>query len=142
MSNLKEGKNILEQETKVFEPSLWIRCQKKSKDVPLHVCKALTELQTIPEVIQTLFPMPELPVADFIKAQLPQQVVKEEQQRGPCMGVNRSIHWWAPAPGARDGLIDGVSAPNLENGNSANAAISATATAKQVSLLLILSSKP
>ena len=70
------------------------------------------------------------------------EVVKAEQQKGPCTGVNWSIYWWAPAPGARDGLIDGASAPNLENSNSANAAISATAATKWVSLLVILSSKP
>ena len=41
------------------------------------------------------------------------KVVKAEQQNGPCIGVNRSIHWRVPAPGARDGLINGASASNL-----------------------------
>ena len=55
------------------------------------------------------------------------KVIKAEQQKGP---------------GVRDGLIDGASAPDLEKGNSANAAASATAVATQVSLFLIIVSKP
>jgi hypothetical protein len=55
------------------------------------------------------------------------KVIKAEQQK---------------EPGVRNGLINGASAPELEQGNSANAAASATAIAKQMSLFLIISSMP
>jgi hypothetical protein len=46
------------------------------------------------------------------------EVLKQEQNRGECTGVNRDIHWCAPA---------------LANGNSANAAQSVSAAAAKVS---------
>ena len=61
------------------------------------------------------------------------EVLKQEQNRGECTGVNRDIHWRAPAPGGRDGQIAGASAPALANGNSANAVQSASAAASRVS---------
>ena len=61
------------------------------------------------------------------------EVLKQEQNRGECTGVNRDIHWCAPAPGGRDSRIDGASAPALANGNSANAAQSVSAAAAKVS---------
>lgn len=60
------------------------------------------------------------------------KVLKEEQDHAPCTGSDRKIHWRAPAPGARDGQVDGETAPALANGNSANAALSAQAVAKKV----------
>ena len=61
------------------------------------------------------------------------EVLKQEQNRGECTGVNRDIHWRAPAPGGRDGRIAGASTPALANGNPANAAQSASAAASRVS---------
>ena len=69
----KEGEDILEEEALVFKPSLWIGRHKKYKDVPLHVCNALTHLRQIPHRFQSSFPSPELPVLDFINLQLPIQ---------------------------------------------------------------------
>ena len=60
------------------------------------------------------------------------EVLKEEQDRAPCTASDRTIHWRAPTPGGRDGEIDGANAPALSNGNSANAAVSASAVAKRV----------
>jgi hypothetical protein len=50
-------------------------------------------------------------------------------------GYERSARWTTdrvPAPGARDGEIDGAPAPVLASGNSANAAVTAAAVVKQV----------
>jgi hypothetical protein len=44
MSGSMEGEDILGEEALVFDPSLWIGCQKKYKDVPLYVSNALTQL--------------------------------------------------------------------------------------------------
>ena len=60
------------------------------------------------------------------------EVLKEEQDRAPCTASDRTIHWRAPAPGGRNGQVDGADAPALANGNSANAAVSASAVAKKV----------
>jgi hypothetical protein len=69
------------------------------------------------------------------------EVLKEEQDHAPCTGSDRKIHWRAPAPGARDGQVDGETAPTLESGNSANAALSAQAVAKKVCWSEILCGK-
>jgi hypothetical protein len=66
------------------------------------------------------------------------EVLKEEQDRAPCTGSDRQIHWRAPAPGGRGGQVDGLNAPALANGNSANAAVSASAVAKKVRQYLFL----
>jgi hypothetical protein len=47
-------------------------------------------------------------------------------------GLERGARWRAPAAGGRDGLVNGVHVPELAAGNSANAAMTATAAAKQV----------
>lgn len=60
------------------------------------------------------------------------EVLKEEQDRAPCTASDRTIHWRAPAPGGRDGEVDGANAPALSNGNSVNAAVSASTVAKRV----------
>ena len=73
MSGPKEGEDILAEEALVFNPSLWIGCQKKYKDVPLHVSNALTQLRQIPEAILSLLPQPEVPILDFIRLELPRQ---------------------------------------------------------------------
>ena len=52
----KEGEDILKEATIVFNPTLWIGCQKKFKDVPLYVCNALTELRQIPQAYKSWFP--------------------------------------------------------------------------------------
>ncbi len=51
-------------------------------------------------------------------------------------GLERGARWHAPAAGGRNGLVNGVRAPELTAGNSANAAVTATAAAKQVRLLI------
>lgn len=61
------------------------------------------------------------------------EVLKQEQSRGELTGLNRDIHWRAPAPGGRDGQVAGVAAPALQNGNSANAAQTASVAASRVS---------
>ena len=61
-----EGEDILGEEALVFDPSLWIGCQKKYKDVPLHVSNALTQLRRIPKAVLSLLPRPEVPILDFI----------------------------------------------------------------------------
>ncbi|KIM79926.1 hypothetical protein PILCRDRAFT_89823 [Piloderma croceum F 1598] len=73
MSGPKEGEDILAEEALVFNPSLWIGCQKKYKDVPLHVSNALTQLRQIPEAILSLLPQREVPILDFIRLELPRQ---------------------------------------------------------------------
>ena len=40
----KEGEDILKEATIVFNPTLWIGCQKKFKDVPLHVLGSKTDI--------------------------------------------------------------------------------------------------
>lgn len=62
------------------------------------------------------------------------EVLKQEQDHGLCTGSNRDIHWHAPAPGGRDGQVDGVAAPALDNGNSANAASAAASATSKVNL--------
>ena len=59
--------------------------------------------------------------------------IKQEQDRGACTGSNRDIHWQAPAPGGRDGELDGLAAPVLDNRNSSNAAGTAASAASKVS---------
>lgn len=56
---------------------------------------------------------------------------QDEQAVGT--GKERSARWQANhAPGGRDGKIDGTAAPELVSGNSANAALAASAVAKKV----------
>jgi len=77
MPMTKEGEDILEEETLVFKPSLWIGCQKQYKDVPLHVCNALSLLWQLPHGFHQFLPHPMLPVRlDFINLQLPCQSAK------------------------------------------------------------------
>jgi hypothetical protein len=73
MSGPKEGEDILAEEALTFNPSLWIGCQKKYKDVPLHVCNVLTQLRQIPEAVLSLLPSPDVPILDFISLELPHQ---------------------------------------------------------------------
>jgi hypothetical protein len=50
-------------------------------------------------------------------------------------GCERSARWTSnrvPAPGAREGEIEGIIAPPLATGNSANAAVTAAAVVKKV----------
>ncbi|GLB42721.1 hypothetical protein LshimejAT787_1201700 [Lyophyllum shimeji] len=60
--------------------------------------------------------------------------LKEREEKGITAGVDRLVRWtWRePAPGGREGRIDGTSAPALASGNSANAAVNATANAKKI----------
>ena len=61
--------------------------------------------------------------------------LKESQDEAAAgTGLDRRLRWRAPAPGGRNGLIEGVSAPALPAGSSANAAVSADAVAKAVSI--------
>lgn len=61
-------------------------------------------------------------------------ILKEEQDQAVGTGVERKTRWRAPAPGGRDGLVEGADQVDLANGNSSNAAATATALAKKVSL--------
>ena len=61
------------------------------------------------------------------------KVLKQEQNRGELTGLTWGIHWCALAPGGRDGKVEGTTAPALQNGNSANAAQSASVAASKVS---------
>ena len=61
------------------------------------------------------------------------EVSKAEQDRALCIGSDWNIHWHTPAPGVRDGQIDGTTGSALANGNSANAALSACGIANKVS---------
>lgn len=61
--------------------------------------------------------------------------LKEAQDESAVgTGLERQQRWRAPAPGGRGGLVEGVAAPNPAAGSSANAAVSADAVAKTVSL--------
>jgi hypothetical protein len=60
------------------------------------------------------------------------EVLKEQQDHAIGTGCERAARWRAPAPGGREGQIDGLSAPALPSGNSANAAVAASAIAKKV----------
>ncbi|KAF9481696.1 hypothetical protein BDN70DRAFT_991713 [Pholiota conissans] len=57
--------------------------------------------------------------------------LKEAQDEAAMgTGLERQQRWRAPAPGGRGGLVEGVAAPDLAAGTSANAAVSADAIAK------------
>lgn len=64
------------------------------------------------------------------------QTLKTQEDKAVGTGCERSARWTnnqrIPAPGGRDGLIAGAPVPALAGGNSANAAITASALAKQV----------
>jgi len=64
--------------------------------------------------------------------------IKQREEVGAGTGVERSAHWRQPAPGGRNGEVDGEVAALAAVGNSANAVVSATAAAKRVSLKLFL----
>ena len=60
------------------------------------------------------------------------QALKEAQdEQAVGTGIERKARWRQPAPGGRDGIIDGAHAPDLAAGNSANAAATAAIVAKQ-----------
>ena len=62
-------------------------------------------------------------------------IIREQGEKGAGTGADRLRRWTGrdPAPGGRISWIDGVEAPELVSGNSANAVAVADATAKQVS---------
>ena len=62
-------------------------------------------------------------------------IIREQGEKGAGTGADRLRRWTGrnPAPGGRMSQIDGVRAPELAAGNSANAVAVADATAKQVS---------
>jgi hypothetical protein len=64
------------------------------------------------------------------------QIIHEQGEKGVGTGLARNARWtaWNPAPGGRDGIIEGETAQPI-SGNAANAAAVADATAKQVCLL-------
>jgi hypothetical protein len=66
------------------------------------------------------------------------ETIKECGEKGIGTGVERLLRWTArqPAPGGRDGQIDGTVAPALAAGNSENAANTAKANANKVRSLL------
>lgn len=63
------------------------------------------------------------------------KIIREQGEKGAGTGANRLRRWTErnPAPGGRISGIDGVEAPEIVSGNSANAAAVADATAKRVS---------
>ena len=74
------------------------------------------------------------------------EALKEAQdERGAGTGLERVARWHErePAPGGRNGVINGTSVPDLPAGNEANAAVVAANVAKTVCVLpffLLLSS--
>lgn len=61
------------------------------------------------------------------------EALRESQdEKAVGTGYERSARWRAPARGARDGKIDDSTVNPLPSGNAANAAMSASALAKQV----------
>jgi len=61
-------------------------------------------------------------------------VIKEQQERGISTGSERDLRWTRdPAPGGRDGIIDGVIPLQPAAGNAANAKEVASNQAKKVS---------
>ncbi|KAG7095522.1 hypothetical protein E1B28_006260 [Marasmius oreades] len=60
-------------------------------------------------------------------------ICSEQEVVGVGTGVERKLRWTArdPAPGGRNGVVDGEKANGPMAGNSANAALSATAVAKK-----------
>ncbi|KAJ6466093.1 hypothetical protein DFH09DRAFT_1346106 [Mycena vulgaris] len=70
--------------------------------------------------------------AESLRQQLTRKLhlaLKEEQDLAVGTGLERGIRWRAPAPGGRGGNVPGLKSA-LANGNSANAALTATAVAK------------
>lgn len=62
------------------------------------------------------------------------QAIKQREEIGVGTGVGRMMRWRNSAPGGRDGQIDGEVSSPAQAGNSANAAVAATAAAKKVSI--------
>ena len=64
-------------------------------------------------------------------------IIREQGEKGAGTGADRLRRWTErnPAPGGRISQIDGIDAPELASGNSANAVAAADATAKQVSVM-------
>lgn len=62
------------------------------------------------------------------------EIIREQGEKGGSTGADRLRRWTErnPAPGGRTKEIDGVVAPELAAGNSANAAAVADANAKKV----------
>jgi hypothetical protein len=60
------------------------------------------------------------------------EIIRERGEKGVGTGLERAARWRNPAPGGRSGEIDGISAPTLAAGNSANAAAVADGNAKRV----------
>ena len=60
--------------------------------------------------------------------------IKRREEVGAGTGVERSMRWRQPAPGGRDGEVNGEVAEPAAAGNSANAVVAATAAAKRVSV--------
>ncbi|KAJ6615027.1 hypothetical protein B0H10DRAFT_2220789 [Mycena sp. CBHHK59/15] len=58
--------------------------------------------------------------------------LKEEQDRAVGTGVEREVRWKASAPSGRGGNVRGSQSDVIPAGNSANAALTATALAKRV----------
>lgn len=67
----------------------------------------------------------------------------EEVQDDVAIGTraDRGRRWTdssAPAPGGREGIIDGVAAPDIFPGNAASAALAAATVAKKVSTFIMI----
>ncbi|RXW12721.1 hypothetical protein EST38_g13134 [Candolleomyces aberdarensis] len=56
-----------------------------------------------------------------------------QEHKGVASGLDRGVRWREPAQGGRKGILKGSVAPALASGNTANAALVATSTAKEVS---------
>ena len=61
------------------------------------------------------------------------EILKNHQNHGTSTGVERAIRWRHPAPGGREGRIDGMPAHTPTPGVAANAAEVATSISKKVS---------
>ncbi|KII84575.1 hypothetical protein PLICRDRAFT_167537 [Plicaturopsis crispa FD-325 SS-3] len=58
-------------------------------------------------------------------------VIREQQNVAVGTGVEREARWRAPAPGGRDGTVNGQSSASAASGNAANAAAAASKAAKE-----------
>jgi hypothetical protein len=60
------------------------------------------------------------------------EVIKEQQERGVSTGAERGLQWRNPAPGGRDGVLDGNPQSSAAAGNMANAIETAMKLASKV----------
>ncbi|KAJ3743242.1 hypothetical protein DFH05DRAFT_1526766 [Lentinula detonsa] len=70
---MNSGIEIEVEETKEFDPSVWIGTGKDYTEVPLHVNYACARVLELPEQVLERLPVPEVPISEFVKTKLPIQ---------------------------------------------------------------------